>query len=285
MPTALVTLAPCWWYSRADPSVYNDVDGPRWLLRWMQWLPRFLVNHYIGRSLRAFCGAIGAPYRRDHYFRALAEADLNLGLWPAAFRGQAADDPARATLCGFPWDDADGGALSPELARFLDGGEPPLVVGLGSSVKAAGDDVYREIGAACRALGCRALLIGARPDAAAGLDGVMAVESAPYRLVFPRARAVVHHGGIGTLAEGLRAGRPTAIVPFANDQFDNARRVRALGVSLTWSRKALRGARAQRAIAQLVGDEGLRARAAELGARVSAEPNGAAVAARVLTGR
>ena len=53
----------------------------------------------------------------------------------------------------------------------------------------------------------------------------------PYSQVFPRAAAVVHQAGIGTLAQALRAGRPQLIVPVAFDQPDNARRAQALGVA------------------------------------------------------
>jgi UDP:flavonoid glycosyltransferase YjiC (YdhE family) len=277
----IVNLAPCWWYSRADPSSYSAFAGPRWLLRWFLFLPRLLVNHFIGRSLRAVCAELGVAHRREIYFDMFRQADLNLALWSPAFRPTASDDPARATICGFPFGDGSG-ALDPALDRFFSDGEPPLVVGLGSSIKTLGDEVYRNLALACSALGKRALLVGARPDAAAGLPGVLAVASAPFHLVFPRARAVVHHGGIGTLAEAVRAGRPAAVVPFANDQHDNARRAQALGVSLTWSRNDLRATRLRTKLEQLFTDESLRKRAAGFGATVSAEPNGVTVAARLL---
>jgi UDP:flavonoid glycosyltransferase YjiC (YdhE family) len=282
---AIVNLAPCWWYSRADPSIYTALDGPRWLLRWFLFLPRLLVNHFIGGSLRAVCAELGVPHRRDVYFDMFRRADLNLALWSPAFRPSAGDDPAGAAICGFPFAVAsEGEGLEPALDRFLSDGEPPVVVGLGSSIKTLGHEVYRNVALACRAGGSRALLVGARPDAAEGLPGVMAVPSAPFHLLFPRASAVVHHGGIGTLAEALRSGRPAAVVPFANDQHDNARRARALGVSLTWSRADLRGPRLRQKLEQLVADETLRRRAAEFGAAVSTEPNGASVAARLLRG-
>jgi rhamnosyltransferase subunit B len=103
--------------------------------------------------------------------------------------------------------------------------------------------------------------------------------------LFERCSAVVHHGGIGTLAEALRAGRPAAIVPFANDQHDNARRSRGLGASLTWSRAQLRGRQLRASLERLFGDETLRRTAEALGARVRSEPDGAAVAARLIAAR
>ncbi len=279
---AIVNLAPCWWYSRQDPSLYTALDGPGWLRRAMVWLPRWLVNHVLGRSLRATCEELGVPYRKDAYFAMFEEAELNLALWSPRFRPAAADDPPRATLCGFPWDEGDSSALAADLRAFLDEGEPPVVVGLGSSVRGLGGDVYREVGLACRELGHRAVLVGASPEAAAGLEGVKAVAAAPYHALFPRARAVVHHGGIGTLAEALRAGRPAAIVPFANDQHDNARRARELGAARTWSRRAIHGRRLRDELARLVADVELTGRARELGEALRAEPSGARVAAQQL---
>jgi len=279
--SAIVSLAPCWWYSRRDPSIYGPWDAPRWLRRWMLGLPRALVNQFIGASMRGVCRELGVPYRRDRYFATLRDADLNLALWAPQFRGPAADDPPRATLCGFPTDAGDTAALPADLERFLAAGPPPVVVGLGSSVKVVGDAIYREVGRACRDLDCRAVLVGAPADTAS--PGVLAIPAAPYRALFPRARAIVHHGGIGSLADALRAGRPTAIVPFANDQHDNACRAKALGTSVTWTRRDVaRGLRP--ALARLLDDTAARARAIAVAAELAAAPDGATVAARVIAG-
>jgi UDP:flavonoid glycosyltransferase YjiC (YdhE family) len=62
--------------------------------------------------------------------------------------------------------------------------------------------------------------------------GMLWLPYVPLRALLPRAAALVHHGGIGTTAEALRAGVPQAIVPLAYDQFDNAARVEALGAGL-----------------------------------------------------
>ena len=60
----------------------------------------------------------------------------------------------------------------------------------------------------------------------------------PLRTLLPRAAALVHHGGIGTTAEALRAGVPQVIVPLAYDQFDNAARVEALAAGAMRARAA-----------------------------------------------
>ncbi len=110
------------------------------------------------------------------------------------------------------------------------------------------------------------------------------MEQAPHGWLFPRVAAVVHHGGAGTTAAGLRAGRPTVVVPFFADQPFWGDRVHALGVGpRPIPRKELTAERLAAAIRQAAGAEGLRARAAALGARIRAE-DGVGQAVRVVEG-
>ena len=67
-------------------------------------------------------------------------------------------------------------------------------------------------------------------------DTIAVFDYAPHALVMSRASIIVHQGGVGTTAQALRAGRPTLVVPFGQDQFDNGRRVAALGAGRTMAR-------------------------------------------------
>jgi UDP:flavonoid glycosyltransferase YjiC (YdhE family) len=106
---------------------------------------------------------------------------------------------------------------------------------LGSLIVNSPGSFFRESLAAARILNERAvLLVGENAAAAhAGFASaqVHVAAYAPHSLLFPRAEAVVHQGGIGTLAQALRSGRPQLIVPFYADQIDNAARARRLGVA------------------------------------------------------
>ncbi len=124
----------------------------------------------------------------------------------------------------------------PELLRFLDAGEPPIVFTLGSAAVWIADDFYAVSIAAARALGRRALLLAGENAAdirAHAPDGIGVFDYAPHSAVMPRAGVIVHQGGVGTTAQALRAGRPMLVVPFGQDQPDNARRVVGLGVART----------------------------------------------------
>ncbi|HEX8389642.1 MAG TPA: nucleotide disphospho-sugar-binding domain-containing protein, partial [Sphingomonas sp.] len=100
--------------------------------------------------------------------------------------------------------------------------------------------------------------------------GVLVRRYAPHSLLFPRAAVVVHHGGVGTTGQALRAGRPQLVVPFLGDQPDNAARVARLGVGLTVAPKRF-GTLAAGAVRRLLEGPDFARRAAALGATVAAE--------------
>jgi rhamnosyltransferase subunit B len=85
-------------------------------------------------------------------------------------------------------------------------------------------------------------------------DGVVHTNYAPFDALPPRAAAVVHHGGIGTLSEALAAGVPQLIQPMAFDQFDNASRACRLGVPRELLPRRYRAEVVARQLAELMGD-------------------------------
>jgi UDP:flavonoid glycosyltransferase YjiC (YdhE family) len=113
-------------------------------------------------------------------------------------------------------------------------------------------------------------------------DSVLVVDAIPFSWLFPRVAAVVHHGGAGTTAAGLRAGVPSIVVPFFGDQPFWGRRVAALGAGpAPIPRKKLTVERLAEAITQAVTDGTMRRRAAEVGAEIRAE-DGVARAVKVV---
>jgi UDP:flavonoid glycosyltransferase YjiC (YdhE family) len=94
----------------------------------------------------------------------------------------------------------------------------------------------------------------------------------------PRVAASVHHGGIGTTGQGMRAGRPTVVVPHAHDQFDNAARVKRLGISETVKRGRLTVRTLTEALRLVLEDPSFARRAGEVSQRMEKE-NGAVRAA------
>ena len=162
----------------------------------------------------------------------------------------------------------------PSLAAFLDDGPPPIYVGFGSMASRQPEETAALVLRALAETRQRAIMLsgwaGLRADQLP--PSVVMVESVPHDWLFPRVSAVVHHGGAGTTAAGLRAGVPSILIPFFGDQAFWAERVRALGVGPEpIPRRKLTAERLAGAIRQAVTDEALRRRAVELGATIRAE--------------
>jgi UDP:flavonoid glycosyltransferase YjiC (YdhE family) len=122
------------------------------------------------------------------------------------------------------------------------------------------------------------LLAGPQAGGARAADpDVLVTDYAPHSQLFPRASAVIHHGGIGTAAQALRAGKPQLVVPFFADQPDNAVRLEGLGVARALAEGAYRPDAVARALGQLLRGPHA-ARAADLSRRL-ADENGPARAA------
>jgi UDP:flavonoid glycosyltransferase YjiC (YdhE family) len=119
-----------------------------------------------------------------------------------------------------------------EVAAWIASGTPPIYFGFGSLPVESPSDTMAMIGAACAQLGERALVCAAATDFGniSHLDHVKVVETMNFAAVFPACRAVVHHGGAGTTAAGLRAGVPTLILWTGVDQKVWGDRMKRLGV-------------------------------------------------------
>ncbi len=160
------------------------------------------------------------------------------------------------------------------LSEFLAPGDPPICIGFGSMTGSGAGALTGLIVQAVQQSQTRAILLSGW----AGIgetslpQDVFRLDAAPHEWLYPRMRAIVHHGGAGTTAASLRAGVPTVIVPHMADQSFWGERVEALGVGpRAIAREKLTVAKLAAAIRAAVSDEGMRRRAAELGARIRAE--------------
>lgn len=160
------------------------------------------------------------------------------------------------------------------LEAFLAAGDPPVYVGFGSMSGRHPEQLASIVLEAIAKSGQRGLLLtgwgGLRPELAP--DNVFVLASAPHDWLFPRVAAVVHHGGAGTTAAGLRAGVPTLIVPFNFDQPFWGERIKAMGLGPDpIPHKKLSADRLARAIKTAVTDSNLKERARICGKAIRAE--------------
>jgi sterol 3beta-glucosyltransferase len=171
-------------------------------------------------------------------------------------------------------DESDGWTPPAALLDFLDRGNPPVYIGFGSMGSRDPEKTADLVLEAIAMTGQRAIL----QSGWGGLsktdlpDTVFIVDSISHSWLFPRMAAVVHHGGAGTTAAGLRAGVPTIIIPFFGDQPFWGRRVAELGVGTgPILRKQLTAKKLATAIHQVVNDQVMRQKAADLGAKIRDE--------------
>ncbi len=155
------------------------------------------------------------------------------------------------------------------LLDFLQAGKPPIYVGFGSVGDATlAEQKTRMVLAALKQSGQRAVLV-TEWNALTRVDGLP--DSAPHAWLFPRMAAVVHHGGAGTAAAGFRAGVPSVILPYGNDQFAWGLRAYELGVGVQpLSQKRLTAEKLSAAITAAL-QPPLQAAASQLGEKIRAE--------------
>ena len=288
IPWISTVLAPATLFSIYDPFVPPQVPGLAKLFRLSTLFSR-TFNSVVKRVSERWIEPIyelrselGLPRGLHPVFDGQYSPRLNLALFSKYLGEPQPDWPANTKITGFPfYDKRDETNISPQLEKFLDEGSPPIVFTLGSSAVYVAEDFFSVSTKAARQLNRRAvLLIGDernRPKEPLP-EGIVAFDYAPYSQILPLAAAVVHQGGVGTTGQGLRAGRPTLIVPFNHDQPDNAYRVERLGVSRTLRRSNYTPANAARELNRLLTDESYALKAQAVGREVRRK-NGAVNAA------
>ncbi|HEY2961838.1 MAG TPA: glycosyltransferase [Pyrinomonadaceae bacterium] len=281
-------LAPLSFFSAYDPPVapfwqwtrHFRLLGPRF----MRFSLDFMMSSYKAKAVTQFRDELGLSDTGNPMFEGQHSPTLVLALFSRVFAQPQPDWPKQTEVTGFCFYDGHHATQIPdELAQFLDGGPPPIVFTLGSSAVWVARDFFAESIEAAKRLGQRAvLLVGDQRNRPAQLpDGMIAVDYAPYQALLPRASVVVHHGGVGTTSQGLLAGVPTLIVPFAFDQSDNAEHARRLGTSRTIYRQNYRASRVAKELRELLERSDYARNATEVSKQLKQE-NGPAQAADLI---
>ena len=193
-----------------------------------------------------------------------------IGLFPEWYAPPQPDWPAQTDLTGFPLFDADTGVASPpELESFLAAGSPPVVFVPGSANRQA-ERFFGAAVEACQRLGRRGIFLTRYEQHLPSVlpEKIRRFDYVPLGRILPRAAALVHHGGIGTAAQGLAAGLPHLVMPMTFDQPDNASRLVRLGVARTVWPRAFKGPAVAAALDALLRSDSVSARCAELAARM-----------------
>ncbi len=278
VPLATIVLQPVLIRSLIEPPRFplmlTGRGVPHWLKGLQFWVAdRYFIDRLLCPPLNAFRSELGLPPVRGIIREWWNSPQAMIGLFPDWFAPPQADWPATLSLTGFPlWDESDVSEPLPGLEEFLASGSAPIVFTPGSAMM-HGRAFFAAAVEACRLLGRRGLLITKYADQ---LPGKLPADVAhfsfiPFSHVFPRAAAVVHHGGIGTCGQGLAAGVPQLIMPMSHDQPDNAARLARLGVGLAIKPKHFHGPKVARQLRKLIDNPAVTLRCRSLAARMDAK--------------
>lgn len=143
-------------------------------------------------------------------------------LWPESLIPKPPDWGSHIEIAGYSFLPlAKSYVPPPELTAFLEKGPKPIYIGFGSIVVENPDALSNMLFEAVKIAGVRAIIsrgwsgVGDKCDVP---EDVYLIDNCPHDWLFQHVSAVVHHGGAGTTAAGIAAGRATFIVPFFGDQ-------------------------------------------------------------------
>jgi UDP:flavonoid glycosyltransferase YjiC (YdhE family) len=202
--------------SNVDPSYTNFMSYP--LVEMMTWQGLGdLINRFRQKTLAleevSTLWAPGQLYRLKVPYTYM---------WSPGLVPKPKDWGNEIDISGFVFLDLASSFTPPDdLAKFLEAGPPPVYIGFGSIVVDDPDEFTKLIYQAVEMAGVRALVskgwggFGGNDNAP---GNVFMLENTPHDWLFPKVSAVVHHGGAGTTAAGLKCAKPTMIVPFFGDQ-------------------------------------------------------------------
>jgi UDP:flavonoid glycosyltransferase YjiC (YdhE family) len=294
VPVASINFAPTMFWTLHDtPRLKGALLGPRvpkWLKRLQFWFADAIVSPRLwGNELNRMRAELGLAPVGHIFTHWLHATDLVLGLFPDWFGPPQPDWPPNTRAVGFPlWDSPGSGPilrsaatscdsvdrkmgtdpLADELRDFLHAGPPPIAFSPGSANREA-HSFFAAAVDACRGLGRRGILLTKYADQLPNNlpETVRHFGFLPLSKLLPRTAAFVHHGGIGSCAQGLASGVPHLVQPMSYDQFDNTRRLVRLGVAKEISRRAFRGPAVAAALSPLLGSSEVAARCREFAAR------------------
>lgn len=236
VPLATVHLQPVGLRSMYEtpvlPGVPNPNLFPRWLKRGLYWYAdTMFIDPEMCPPLNAYRAELGLSPVRRVMKTWWYSPQLNIGLFPDWFAPVQPDWPSNFLTTDFPqYDQGDIFELPAEAQAFLDSETPPLVFTPGTAMR-HGEKFFQTAIEACQQLNRRGLLLTRYPEQLPTQlpENVLHCSYLPFSQILPRCGAIIHHGGIGTMSQGFKAGIPQLVMPMAHDQPDNAHRLRRLG--------------------------------------------------------
>lgn len=246
------------------------MTAPVWVKQAFFWMVDQVLWNLARPSLNEFRRKLGLSPIRSFYDDALQGSEGVGALFPDWFAAPQVDWPKELRQFGFPINPTRA-PLPSEVENFLQAGDPPIIWTHGS----ANFDIQHFQDTALRVsaeIGVRCLLVSLDAPRTSLPSGAFHASHLRFEDIFPRCRAAVHHGGIGTTAKAIAAGLPQLIVPRSHDQPDNAHRVARLGLGARLPYRDLDSDKINKALEKLLSDQEMAERCRSYRARISQPP-------------
>lgn len=270
IPLITCHLAPVSFPSISWPAKYDGIWMPHWMpgfYKKLMW--RFidiLSDIGLAKPINRMRKELGLPGTKRVIRNWIHSPDKVLGLFPDWFAQQRSDWPAASELAGFVFfDEAENKPISKGLETFIAKGNPPVIFTAGTPISGAAS-FFETSARACEKLNLRGILLTRyRESIPQNLtENIYYCEYAPFSKLFLKVSAVVHHGGIGTCAQALRAGIPQLITPFGMDQPDNASRLVKFGVGEKIHIKKYKSPVVEKKLERLITDKTIKIRCKQI---------------------
>ena len=274
LPRLTLHMQPALFRSLYDCPVFMEelswlTRSPRWVKRVFFGLVDALFWEGARNGLNTFRRGMNLPPLKDFYTEAFHGTEGVAALFPHWYAPPQPDWPREVRQFGFPVASIPPLQLPENVGAFLGLGDPPVAWTHGS----ANFDIQHFQSRAlevCRELNLRCLLISLDPPEGLRSAGMLHIAHARFEDLFPRCRAVVHHGGIGTTAKCIVAGVPQLIIPRSHDQPDNASRIVKLGLGCKLSYRKIDSMELVTAVQHLLASETVASRCKDFRARILA---------------
>lgn len=274
IPSASVHLQPSVIRTYADQGMLGNVRlsaaHPRWLKQVLFSLADALIlDRNLKQPLNAFRATLGLAPVHGVMDRWMHSPQLVLAMFPEWFAAPQPDWPANTHAVGFAQFDDGHSDSALQAEEFLGAGPPPIVFTPGS----AGSTMQRffsESVLAAGRIGARAMLVTNFPEQVPRdlPAGIQVFRYLPFSRLLPRSALLVYHGGIGSLAQGIKSGVPHLVVPHGFDQFDSGWRIEQLRLGRCVPASRYRASRIAPLLRRLLDDAALSERCRQSAGRV-----------------
>jgi UDP:flavonoid glycosyltransferase YjiC (YdhE family) len=268
LPLATAHLQPQWFRSlySMPPIDY----WPMFLKRGVQSLLDYFIDKRVGKAVMDLRATFGKPRLKGVMRQWWVSPTCHFGLFPDWYAPPQPDWPKNVMLPGFPLPNETFETFDMSAVNdFLDAGDPPLVFTQSSLSKEAHEYFATSIEIAKRTKS-RAIFLTPHPELLPSSipSDMKYFPYVPLEHLLNRAKAHLHHGGIGTIAHTLKAGIPQVTVPMVYDQPDNSLRLEPLKVSINLKPKQYRAHRIAPKLADLVAAADVQARCKDYAQRI-----------------